>query len=150
MDEPHTGALLFWRGDSMNREDLENAGVISKAVEKQHRRIGRRITKSEAITAIRQGREEFLFKPGLTWPEHEKKLRRLTRSLSYQMVQMIKDDSQDDPIWTIFAFYYRMDDLLCNTENMITVNFTNYMKEGSMLILEMIEAWKGENIRACN
>ena len=133
----------------MNREDLENAVVISEAVEKQHRRIGRRITKKRGdhSHSARPGR--VYSSPGLRGPNTKKKLRRLTRSLSYQMVQMIKDDSQVDPIWTIFAFYYRME-IYAILENMITVNFTNYMKEGSMLILEMIEAWKGENIRACN
>lgn len=124
----------------MTREEWELKKVIDKSVARHHKEMGGRITKEEAISAIRRGRDKYLFNPGRTWRAFDKEQRSCEISLSFIMIDLICKDEQDDPIRTIVSFYYKMDDILSTSDNPVSWAFAGHMKDAALALLEIIQA----------
>lgn len=100
----------------------------------------RRMTKEEAIQIIRENRERYLFKPGLSWGERYRKQRVYARGLSWDLIQIIRKSPDDDPIRIIKEFQFMMEDVMLESNNEERVlDFCRITIEAVDDILEILE-----------
>jgi hypothetical protein len=100
----------------------------------------RRMTKEEAIQIIRENRERYLFKPGLSWGERHRKQRVYARGLSWDLIQIIRKSPDDDPIRIIKEFQFMMEDVMLESNNEERVlDFCRITIEAVDDILEILE-----------
>jgi len=78
-----------------------------------HKATGKYPTKEEAIDTIREGRRTVFFIPRGFYPYHAKK-RSLVRFMCLELMRLIDESPEEDPIQTIFAFYSFLDDSMGN------------------------------------
>jgi hypothetical protein len=98
------------------------------------------MTKEEAIQIIRENRERYLFKPGLSWGERHRKQRVYARGLSWDLIQIIRKSPDDDPIRIIKEFQFMMEDVMLESNNEERVlDFCRITIEAVDDILEILE-----------
>lgn len=99
----------------------------------------RRMTKEEAIQIIRENRERYLFKPGLSWGERHRKQRVYARGLSWDLIQIIRKSPDDDPIRIIKEFQFMMDDVMRESSSEGVWDYCRITIEAIDDILEILE-----------
>ena len=91
------------------------------------------MTKEEAVSALRRYRREEVYTPSrklLGWKTSTYEFNRAVyeRFLVLELIREIKESNRNSPIDVVRDFYYKMDDILCESEQRRTWSFTSTME----------------------
>jgi hypothetical protein len=121
-----------------SKEERPDA-AIDRIVNAYYKAGYRRLTKDEAVDIIRAEREKYLFKPGLSWGARHRKQRVYARGLSWDLIRIIRDSPEEDPIKIVNAYIYEMDDIMRESSSDGVIDFCQIAIEAASDILEILE-----------
>lgn len=93
-------------------KDYSSQCFIDERVNAYYASGGRRMTKEEAIDAIRVARDKCWIRPGVGWGKRAREIRLTQRFMSYEVVRMMRADTIEDPIRILWNIYSWLDDIL--------------------------------------
>ena len=93
-------------------KDYSSQCFVDERVNAYYASGGRRMTKEEAIDAIRVARDKYWIRPGLGWSKRAREIRLTQRFMSYEVVRMMRADNLEDPIRILWNIYSWLDDIL--------------------------------------
>ncbi len=121
-------------------KDYSSQCFIDERVNAYYASGGRRMTKEEAIDAIRVARDKYWMRPGIGWGKRSREFRLTQRFMSYEVVRMMRADREEDPIRILWNIYSWLDDILAEGD-MLNGNSvrTSDMMEAIREILDCID-----------
>lgn len=93
-------------------KDYSSQCFVDERVNAYYASGGRRMTKEQAIDAIRVARDKYWIRPGVGWDKRAREVRLTQRFMSYEVVRMIRADKVEDPIRILWNIYSWLDDIL--------------------------------------